>query len=147
MIFRNFDYLIRDHDFHIIRKEFAPQAMGNAVVVFESARYVIEIAVDRNQALIRIRNRSGSGGEWFEFTDVLKYFAPHIEGPYLFPEKTPGSTWDELLEAQLARLSAILRQYCGPLLNGVAWDEEEIRKNQEDRRDDLMRKLSRGPDQ
>lgn len=141
LIAKYFAYLVQEYGFHIERKEFDSQAMGNAVVVLKSSSIGIEIVVDRNQVLMSIGNLLDTRKQWFEFTDVVKYYAPSVDNVYIFPEKTHENTWDEIVESQLSRLATILRQYCEPLLIGKFWRKEEIEKIQENRKAELLRKL------
>lgn len=145
LIVQYFDYLTNEYRFHIERKEFDPQAMGNAVVVFKSLKFGIEIVIDRNQALISIGEQLDPRMQWFELSDVVKYYAPYEEGVYVFPDKTPENTWDDVVEIQLRRLSTILRQYCEPLLKGESWMKEEIKKIEKKRAGEILKKFGQGP--
>lgn len=143
LIVQHFKYLIDEYGFRIERKEFNPGAMGNAIVVFTSMRIGIEIVIDRDQALIRIGDQSDPGGNWFEFSDVVKYFAPSMANVYEAPEKTPDSTWDEFIEAQLARLAVVLRKSCKPVLEGEPLARTEIKKIEKERANRMFGKYLR----
>lgn len=145
MIVQKFDYLINEYGFHITRKEFDAQSFGNTIVVFTSSKYGIEIVIDRNQVLISIGESSEPRVEWFDFSDVVKYYAPYAEEPYDFPEKTAERTWDAVVEIQLRRLSAILHQYCETLLKGEDWIKEEVKKIEEKRAAEMLKKFHQGP--
>lgn len=142
LIIKNFDYLISQYNFHVDQKEFDPQTMGNAVVIFKSQNIGIEIVVDRDQVLISIGNQIDTREKWFDFSDVIKYYAPHIEKAYIFTEKTIETTWDDAVETQLVRLSVILRQYCESVLKGDGWAKEEIKKNEEKRKLEMIKKFN-----
>jgi len=114
--------------------------MGNAVVVFKSPKFGIEVVIDRNQALISIGEQVDPRMEWFEFRDVVMYYAPDAENVYVFPEKSDENTWDEIVETQLRRLAIVLRKYCDPLLKGESWEKEEIKKIEEDRASEMFKK-------
>jgi hypothetical protein len=134
LIVQCFRYLIDEYGFKVERKEFDPNTMGNAVVIFKSTKIGIEIVIDRDQALISIGDQSDPRKLWFEFGDVVQFFAPFIDNVYDFPEETPETgNWDEIVEAQLNRLAAILRQYCEPLLTGEPLMKTEIKKVEEKR--------------
>lgn len=141
LIVQNFDYLINIYGFRIDRKEYDPQTMGNAIVVFKSPKFGIEVVIDRNQVLISIGEQLDPRMEWFEFSDVVKYFAPYAEDVYIFPDKTSGNTWNNVIEIQLRRLAVILRQYCEPLLKGESWMKAELKKIEEKRAAEMLKKF------
>lgn len=145
LIVKYFGYLINEYYFRIERKIYAPQTMGNAVVTFKSPEIGIEIVVDRSQVLISLGNQSDPIEHWFEFSDIIKYYAPSVEKVYIFTEKTTDNTWDEVIETQLQRLAIILRQYCEPLLKGAPLMIEEIKKIEEERRTEMLKKIGQGP--
>jgi hypothetical protein len=64
-----------------------------------------------------------------------------LENVYIFPEKTVDSTWEDVIDEQLNRLSLILRQYCDPLLKGDFEMKEEIRKIEKQRTDEMLEKF------
>jgi hypothetical protein len=140
LIVQYFNYLITEYGFHIVRKEFDSQTMGNAVVIFKSSQIGIEIVVDRNQVLISLGDLLDQRRDWFEFSDVLKYYAPLAEKAYIFPEKTVDNTWDDVVLIQLDWLAIILRQYCDPLLKGEPWVKEEIQEIAEKRAAEMLKK-------
>jgi len=140
LIVQHFGYLVNEYGFRVERKEFDRQTMGNAVVVFKSPKFGIEVVIDRNQALISIGEQVDPRMEWFEFRDVVMYYAPDAENVYVFPEKSDENTWDEIVETQLRRLAIVLRKYCDPLLKGESWEKEEIKKIEEDRASEMFKK-------
>jgi hypothetical protein len=142
LIVTHFSYLIEEYGFRTAQKVFDPDVMGNAFVVFESAKTGIEIVVDRNQAFIKIGDVLEPSREWLEFSDVVKYFAPSIDSPYIFTEKTATITWDEAVEIQLRRLALILRQNCEPLLKGDFRMRDEIKKIEEKRVTEMLAELN-----
>ena len=116
-IIQSFRYLIDEYGFHVDEKEFSPQMMGNAYVLFKSSKIGIEVVIDRNQVLISVGEQSEPRDKWFEFGDVLKYFAPS-EVEYVFYERTDDMTWDEAVKAQLSRTSILLNRTCAPIIEG-----------------------------
>ena len=137
-----FSYLISDFGFHIEKRVFDYSAMGNAFVVFKSSMVGIDVTIDRNQALITIGDQLDERREWLEFTDVLKYYAPTLEHAYVFPEKTSGNTWDDVVKDQLLRLASILREYCEPLLKGDLSGMEKIKELEKRRVAKMMAELN-----
>jgi hypothetical protein len=142
LIVQYFNYLISDYDFHVTKKIFDPDAMGNAFVIFESTKLGIQIVIDRSQVLIKIGDVLEPRRQWLEFSDVVKYFAPSIDSPYIFTQKTETRTWDEAIEIQLNRLASILRQYCEPLLKGDFGMKDQIKKIEERRVAELLQDLN-----
>ena len=116
-IIQYFGFLVNDYGFRVEEKEFTPQMMENAYVLFTSLKTGIEVVIDRNQVLISMGDKSEAKEFWFEFSDVLRYFAPS-EVPYIFYERTDDMTWDEAVKAQLSRTSILLRCFCEPMLKG-----------------------------
>jgi hypothetical protein len=145
LIVQYFGFLVSEYEFRIEEKEFSPQAMGNAVVVFMSSAVGVEIVVDRDQVLIRMGSKKDQRKLWFEFSDVLKYFAPSIEKAYIFPEKTLENTGDEIVESQIKRLSSILRQHCEPFLKGDLSSKNRIKLFEEKRTAELLEYLNSTP--
>jgi hypothetical protein len=143
LIVQCFAYLVNDYGFHIEKKEFAEYAMGNAVVVYKSSLVGIEIAVDRGQVLISMGDQADQLREWFEFSDVLKYYDPSVEKAYILPEKTPEKTWDDVIEDQIKRLAIILRQYCEPFLKGDLSGGEQIKQIEKKRTAELFEHLNK----
>jgi len=143
MLVHYFGYLVSDYDFRVEEKRYDPQVMGNAVVRFASPKLGVEIVVDRNQVLMSLGDPADVRKEWFEFSNVLRYFAPSVENAYIFPEKTAENTWDEIIQAQASRLADILRQYCDQLLKGDLSMKVSIAKIQAARRLELLDKLRR----
>lgn len=142
LITQYFDYLVNEYGFHIERKEFAPETMGNAIVVFKSSVVGIEIVLDRDFVSICMGDQADPRRQWFEFTDILKYFAPSIEKAYIFPEKTSGNTWDEIVNSQMSRLAKVLRQYCEPFIKGDLSGKEQIKRIEEERTAELHEYLT-----
>jgi hypothetical protein len=139
-IIQYFGYLIHDYDFHVERKDFTPQMMGNAFVIFKSSKIGIEVVIDRNQVLISMGDQSETREKWFEFSDVLANFAPS-EVPYIFYERTDNISWDEAIMSQLSRTSILLRHYCEPMLMGELGMKKEITEIEEKRVAEMLRRL------
>lgn len=142
LIVRYFRYLVDEYGYHIEHKEFSPETMGNAYVTFKSSSIGIQIVIDRNQALMVIGDQSQPIAKWFDFTYVLEYFAPS-EIAYDFGEKTDANTWEEVIEAQLARLALIVRKYCDPLLSGDLGMKGDIERIQTGRGVETMEHLNK----
>lgn len=123
-----FNYLITDFGFHVQKRLFDYSAMGNAIVEFRSSSIGIEIVTDRNAVSISVGDQLDEKREWVEFAFVLKHYAPALEHVYVYPEYTPGNTWDDIVLPQLDRLAKILRDYCEPLLKGDLSAMEKIKK-------------------
>jgi hypothetical protein len=127
LIIQYFGYLISEFGFYIEKKEFDPQMMGNAFVLFKSSKVGIEIVIDRNQVLIALGDQMEPRGKWFEFSDVVTYFSP-TKVAYIFYEKSENMKWAEAVEAQLRRVALILRQFCEPILKGDLGMKKEIKE-------------------
>jgi hypothetical protein len=127
-----FRYLVDEYGYHVEDKRFDPQVMGNAYVVFKSPRIGIQIVIDRNQVLLSLGDQTQPMTKWYEFLDVLTYFAPG-ETAYDFGKKTDENTWDDVVQAQLVRLASILRSYCDPILRGNLEMSADIEKLQASR--------------
>ncbi len=133
LIARYFSYLVEDYGYHVDEKEFDFAAMGNAYVVFRSLKLGIQVVIDRNYVQIRAGQAPDRKHDWFEFADILKYYAPEIDNPYIYPEKTPENTWDSIVEQQLSRLSSLLREHCDSLLRSQSLPKKEIKRIEDDR--------------
>jgi len=142
LIVKYFDYLTKNYNFNIVRKEFDHQAMGNAVVIFSSLPIEIEVVIDRDQAFIRISSKTDLKKEWFNFADIAKYYAPLLPEVYVFLDKTMNNSWDDVVEYQLQKLSQILDEYCKPILKGEFLAQAEIRKIEAERTKGLFKKFN-----
>ena len=143
LIVQYFNYLISEYGYQIAEKEFNPDAMGNAYVIFMSSKIGIEVTIDRNNVFIAIGEHSHPRREWFEFSDVIKYFAPSIKNVYDFPEKTEEQSWDSIVEIQLNNLATMLHRYCKPLLGGEIWLNDEFKNNEEKRLVEILSRLKK----
>jgi hypothetical protein len=116
-IIQYFSYLVNEYGFHVQEKEFSPEVMGNAYVLFISSKTGIEVVIDRNQVFISMGDQSEAKEKWLDIRDVLKKLAPS-EVAFVLYEKTDEMTWDEAVKAQLSRTSILLHRCCVPLLIG-----------------------------
>ena len=112
----HFKYLTDDYGFVVAHEIYSPMVMGNASVDFESSKTRIEIVLDRSQVLIALGPVSWPRHEWFEFSDVVRFFAPAVDPIYVFPEDIPDHA--AALEMQVSRLANPMRQHCDPVLRG-----------------------------
>lgn len=103
------------YGFSVMRELSSPEYMGNALVTYTSDIVGIEIVVDRDQVLVTIGKISWPEERWFEFTDVINYFAPD-EDPYIFWDQERNVQID--VETQVKRIIHLLEQHCGKLLEG-----------------------------
>jgi hypothetical protein len=142
LIIQNLGFLTDVYNFRISRQEFDITAMGNAIVVFSSSKYNIEIVIDRNQVLISIGESKDNRDNWFEFVDVMKYYAPHETDIYQFPEKTKFITTEDIITSQLTRLAQLIRHNCEPILLGKNWNKVELKKIEGNRTAEFMNNLS-----
>ncbi len=140
LINKHFQFLISDYNFQVDRSEFDFHSMGNAIVIFKSPNYGIEVTIDRNQVFISIGEIVDSRKQWFDLTDVINYYTHSENDIYDFsPTKNLGS-WDNVVEAQLENLARIVDHFCKPVLRGQLWQKEEINKVKEKRIIAMMKK-------
>jgi hypothetical protein len=128
LIVQYFEYLVNEYGFRITRKERDPRPSWNAVVVFESSKIGVQVAVEMDEVAIHMGDCSDLVYDWFSFSNIMKYYAPHIKEVYVPTRKTTETTWDDVVETQLVRLSGLLREYCEPLLKGENLAKGEIKK-------------------
>jgi hypothetical protein len=126
LVRQHFRYLTDEYGFSITRDDYFPEHMGNADMLFVSPQTGVEIVLDRGQVLINIGPIIQARKEWFEFSDVVHYFAPEIEPVYIFSED--ASSYQAAIESQVARLAQLMRQYCEPLLKGDLSTQNSIRE-------------------
>jgi len=113
---KHFDFLFSDYGFVTVDEGYYPELMGNAHIRLESEKCGIQIVLDRNQVLINMGPTSLGEREWFEFSDIVQYFAPEIESVYVFPEEE--LTYETRIEVQVSRLAEIMHNHCKPVLRG-----------------------------
>ena len=138
-----FDYLVSQYGYRIAKEEFSPEAMGNAYVTYISDLTGIQISIDRSQVLINIGSITDNVREWFDFSDVIKYFNPSVEEPYVFIKKTDNIDTDDIVESQIKRLSSLLRIDCEPIIKGELWMKEEIKALEQKRVTEQIEKLNK----
>src|SRR5574341_1025844 len=86
LVKQHFKYLTDDYGFAVALETYSPMVMGNASVDFESSKTRIEIVLDRSQVLIALGPIDRPRREWFEFSDVVQFFAPTVDPIYVFPQ-------------------------------------------------------------
>lgn len=138
-----FQFLISDYGFNIENMEFDYHSMGNAVVIYASPFFGIEVVIDRNQVLIRIGEIHESRKEWFDLIDVVNYYTHEEKKLYSFPEKNESNYWDEIIEIQLESLARVIYQFCRPILIGQPWHKEEIVKIRDKRVAEMLNSYSK----
>ena len=142
LIKNHFKYLLDEYGFSIEREYYSPEIMGNAAVVYISNTTGVIIAVDRSQVLISIGRSALPEDQWFEFSDVIHFYAPTVKEAYIFQI---DDTHLVEVELQLERLAQLLRKYCEPLLRGNFSDEDQIKEFERQRAEEMLedfRKLS-----
>ncbi len=124
---KEFAFLLDEYGFHIYQETYFPEKMGNASVLFTSDHTVISIILDRSQVLSKIGKRSKPSNEWFEITDIVRFFSSDEDmDVYQFSKKNPYDV--PSVENQVLRLAKLIRRYCEPVLRGDFSKEEEIKK-------------------
>lgn len=141
LIRKYFNFLIDDYGFSVFREEYSPKYMGNADIVYKSGSIAILVVVDRSQVLLNVGKTTQPEKEWFEFTDVIKYFNPTISEVYDFSR---GSLPDQdYVEMQAKREAQLLRQYCEPLLRGDFSMYEQIKEIENKRSSEMLEQFKK----
>ena len=141
-----FHYLIDDYGFSVVAERYSPKYMGNAQVVYESSSVGISIVLDRGEVLINLGPRSRPRHDWFEFTDVVHYFAPNLEPVYVFPQdQFPHEVMDPrvIQDFQVSRLAQIMHQHCEPILRGDLSMQTRIQELEGNRAAEMLEEFSR----
>ena len=115
-------------------------------VTYSSASVGIRVTIDRSQVLINIGDVSDNANEWFDFSDVIRFFDPSIENPYVFIEKTNENTTEDIVEAQVERLASILRKNCDAIISEL-WMKEKIKVIERKRVTEMLEKLKKPSNQ
>ena len=89
IISTNYQSLMDEYGFSIVREVFSPEIMGNVELILMSPMTGIKVVVDRNQVLVNIGDSSNPEDEWFELSDVVHFYAPTFLDVYIFPNKFP----------------------------------------------------------
>lgn len=127
LLTNQFRFLVDELGFNISTAKFEPENFGNCIIRLETSKVGVNIVLDRGQLFIYIGQRTKVEDEWFDIRDVIKYFAPHIEPVYIFPEELTGQA-NILFQAR--RLADLIKTYCTPLLQGDFSMENDIRNIQ-----------------
>lgn len=121
LIKKYFDYLTADFGFQIIRDIYDSKSFGNAQIIYASKVVGIEVISDRGSIYLSIGRITQPVSQWFAISDIIQYFAPEIENPYLAKVYQKGSE-----ESRIKWLSQVLLQYCKIILTGDLSMEDEL---------------------
>jgi hypothetical protein len=141
MIIKYFDYLVKDYNFSILEKEYDLSMMGNAYVIFKSAKTGIEVVIDRGTVTISIGEVIDPIDKWFELTDILDYFAPLEENSYIEIEKQSTIDPDQAIEIKLEKVAILTKEYCKPLLEGNFEAKDKIKAIEKKRVNEMLNKF------
>jgi hypothetical protein len=108
-----FGFLLDDFGFSI-KEERYNQEMRNAVVIFSKDQTCIELVKDRGQIFVSIGDQRLIRWDWVEFTQAIQFLSGNPDPVYSFPSQYNDVTE----EAQLYRVSALLKQHCLVILSG-----------------------------
>ena len=138
----NFSFLITEYGYNIIQENYQPETMGNALVVFASRYTIFKIVQDRGQVLINIGEASMPRTEWFEFTDVIRFFSfDETLDVYQFSSINPYDL--PPIKEQVSRLAKLTRKYCTPILEGDFSMKQKIKELEKKRTDKLFNELGK----
>ncbi len=107
-----------EYGFSIYQERYSPEFFGDAEVIYQSSSVVVKIVVDRSQVLINIGKGAWPEKDWFEFSDVMRFFAPG-ERAYVFAQSS--------VENQVKRTARLMKQYCWKLLEGDFSMQDQIK--------------------
>ena len=127
--------LMHEYKFSLIKDTYSPEYMGNSEVVFFSNKTGIRIVVDRSQVILTISSSLQNEEKWFEFEDLIHYFAPRMKGVYLF-QRSEKKLND--VSSQARWILKIMRNYCEPLLNGDFIDYDRVKEIERKRVNELI---------
>jgi hypothetical protein len=135
-----FNPLTYEYGFSITKDFYNPEFMGNAGVVFVFDKIGIKIVVDRDQVLVNIGTSSEIEEKWFEFEDVIHFYAPQMNGVYLFQRP---STFHNDIDSQLKWILHLMRKYCEPILRGDSTHFDGIKEIERKRVKELIETYKR----
>jgi len=131
---QHFLFLINEYGFSIIKESYSPEIkIGNGSVVYQSKLVTLEIVVDKTDVLLKIGQRKAPLEKWFDFLDVMKYFAPEVDDVYLRSGVTLSLKDSLAVETRLHNIAILLRKYCQPLLAGDFSMKAKIQEVEEKR--------------
>jgi hypothetical protein len=114
-----FQFLTNEFGFSIIKESYNPEIkIGNGSVMYQSKFATLEVVVEKTEVLLKIGQRKAPLEDWFEFQDVMKYFAPEVDDVYLRSGITLTLKDSLAIETRIRNMVALLRKYCQPLLAG-----------------------------
>jgi hypothetical protein len=141
LVRQHFRYLTDEYGFSLARDAYFPESMENADMLFVSSQTGVRIVLDRGQVLINIGSLLQPQQEWFEFSDVVHFFAPETEPVYIFSQD--NSNYHATIESQVIRVARLMHQYCEPLLRGDFSMQSGIREIERQRVAKLLDDLNK----
>jgi hypothetical protein len=136
LIKQEFQFLLDEFNFSVEHEMYSYETMGNALVIFKSPTTIVKVVVDRSQAFLTIGMVSWPDREWFEFIDVVHFFAPELENVYAFEGKQLSEHPN--VETQIGHIAFLLCQYCKPLLLGDFSMQDKIKEIETKRVSDML---------
>jgi hypothetical protein len=140
LVQEKFNFLIIEYGFHFVSFNRDSLNFGNSLIRLESDEVGINIILDRSQISIHIGQLSKPDDDWFDFVDLLQYFAPKIKTPYIYPENLIGN---ERINFQMDRLSQLIKQYCAPIINGDFSMAKKIQKIKLNRIKEMIKEMKK----
>jgi hypothetical protein len=125
-----FEQLAEKYGLAISDETSSPTSMGDARVLYLSDAIGLEVVVNRRQVLVTLGDPTGPDNSWFEWIDVINFYAPKEE-VYVFWDKRRKKAVD--VETQAARIAHLLERYCRPLLEGDFSHAAQIRELERER--------------
>lgn len=126
LVKKHFDFLLKQYGFSIVHEDYYPDIMGNSWIVFTSHGTGISIVLDKGQVLMNVGPSSLSREKWYEFSDIISFFAPDQKPVYVFPDGF--SEYKDALENQVSRLARLMEEYCRPILQGDFSMQNQIKE-------------------
>lgn len=126
LVWRHFGYLVSEYGFFIAEEMSDPAPEGNGFVEFRSNVIFVDVSVDRGQVSVDLGPYPVKACYKFELGTVIWYLmlarfpdCSLMEQTYTgIPERPQGVSQEGYVDLQLAKLASLLKQFCGPILEG-----------------------------
>ena len=139
---KEFSSLVSEYGFSPLQETYSPEIMGNSSITYLSDKTILIIVLDRGQVLMKIGESTKPRKDWFELTDVVRFFAAdETMDVYQLSTKNPYDTIP--IEEQVSRLAMLTRNYCVPFLKGDFSMKKKIKDLEKRRSDKLLNKTKK----
>ncbi len=136
--------MVDEYSYSIDKEIFFPDInFDNGEVIFKSRLVKIRVAVDKTYIDLEIGRRKLFEVKWYQFIDVMKFFAPEIDDVNLESEETRKLLLPLAIEARMRHSAMLLQKYCSQIVKGDFSMESRIKEIMDNRVREILKRSYR----